>query len=69
MFQVPCGLPSGAEAVKYFDFVDKNVISKDNAAPVLITVAFYAFFLLLSFVFFLGTKQISRRSRSKKGKM
>jgi hypothetical protein len=28
LFQVPCGLPSGVEAVKYFDFVDKHIVAK-----------------------------------------
>ena len=67
--QVPCGLPSGAEAIKYFDFVDKNIVAKDDTAPVLITVAFYAVFLLLTFVFYMGTRQISKRSRAKKSKI
>ena len=73
--QVACGLPSGAEVVSYFGYGDKfgggdsvgDVLS--GWAPVLITVAILVFFQLLAFIFFLGRRQRSKRSRARKTKI
>ena len=72
--QVACGLPSGSEVVSYFGYADKfsgqvasNVLAK--WAPVLITVAILAFFQLLAFIFFLGRRQRTKRSRARKTKI
>ena len=72
--QVACGLPSGAEVVSYFGYGDKfggggsgDVLSE--WAPVLITVAILVFFQLLAFIFFLGRRQRSKRSRARKTKI
>lgn len=69
--QVPCGLPSGKMAVRYFDYLPKfpseSVLA--DQVPQLVTVAFYVVFQILAFVFFLGKRQISKMSRSKKNKM
>ena len=74
--QVPCGLPSGPEAVKYFDFLPKFAASNEASiwfsptlVPVLITVSFYALFQLLDIVFFLGRRQVSKQSRAKQHKL
>ena len=79
--QVACGLPSGSEVVSYFGYGDKFVGGAsgggDSAvvdvlsewAPVLITVAILVFFQLLAFIFFLGRRQRSKRSRARKTKI
>ena len=79
--QVPCGLPSGLEAIRYFDFLPKFVTfhpDQDSnqslwftpkAVPILITVLFYILFQLLDVVFFLGRRQVSKQSRAKLHKM
>ena len=70
--QVACGLPSGAEVVSYFGYGDKFGDSADvlsEWAPVLITVAILVFFQLLAFIFFLGRRQRSKRSRARKTKI
>ena len=73
--QVPCGLPSGVEAARYFDFLPKFEGSTDSiwfsptVVPVLITVLFFALFQLLDIVFFLGRRQVSKQSRAKKHRM
>jgi hypothetical protein len=74
--QVPCGLPSGIEAIRYFDFLpkfaaygDTSVWFSPSVVPILITVLFYILFQLLDVVFFLGRRQVSKRSRAKKHKM
>ena len=81
--QVTCGLPTGQDAVRYFDFLPKFQMSTGNGStdnsesvwfspaivPVLITVLFFGFFQLLDIVFFLFRRQISKQSRSKKNKM
>ena len=77
--QVACGLPSGSEVVSYFGYGDKFGSGSgggDSAvemlakwAPVLITVAILVFFQLLAFIFFLGRRQRSKRSRARKTKI
>ncbi len=76
--QVPCGLPSGLEAIRYFDFLPKfSQFSQQESefwfsptlVPVLITVLFFALFQLLDIVFFLGRRQVSKESRAKKYRM
>ena len=71
--QVACGLPSGAEVVSYFGYGDKfggdSVEVLSEWAPVLITVAILVFFQLLAFIFFLGRRQRSKRSRARKTKI
>ena len=73
--QVACGLPSGAEVVSYFGYGDKFGGGGDSVdvlsgwAPVLITVAILVFFQLLAFIFFLGRRQRSKRSRARKTKI
>ena len=73
--QVACGLPSGAEVVSYFGYGDKfggdsaDVDVLSEWAPVLITVAILVFFQLLAFIFFLGRRQRSKRSRARKTKI
>ena len=75
--QVACGLPSGAEVVSYFGYGDKfggggsgdSVDVLSEWAPVLITVAILVFFQLLAFIFFLGRRQRSKRSRARKAKI
>ena len=73
--QVACGLPSGAEVVSYFGYGDKfnsgggSVDVLSEWAPVLITVAILVFFQLLAFIFFLGRRQRSKRSRARKTKI
>lgn len=73
--KVDCGLKSGLDAIKYFDFTAKFQSGEDSLwfsptlVPVLITVLFYALFQLLDIVFFLFTRQVSKQSRAKKHKM
>ena len=72
--QVPCGLPSGVEAARYFDFLPKfeaeeSIWFSPTVVPVLITVLFFALFQLLDIVFFLGRRQVSKQSRAKKYRM
>lgn len=67
--QVPCGLPSGEEAVRYYDFLPKyeslNWLSA-AAIPILVTALFYVLFQVLDIIFFLGRRQVSKQSRHKK---
>ena len=70
--QVACGLPSGSEVVSYFGYGDKfgdSIEVLSEWAPVLITVAILVFFQLLAFIFFLGRRQRSKRSRARKTKI
>ena len=68
--QVPCGLPSGEEVIRYFGFMNKFKDSEFAAfAPLLITAAFYLFFQALAFIFFIGKRQVTKMSRSRKNKM
>ena len=78
--QVACGLPSGGEVVSYFGYGDKFGSDGGESggsavellakwAPVLITVAILVFFQLLAFIFFLGRRQRSKRSRARKTKI
>ena len=78
MLQVACGLPSGSEVVSYFGYGDKFGGRRGDSAafemlaewaPVLITVAILVFFQLLAFIFFLGRRQRSKRSRARKTKI
>lgn len=74
--QVPCGLPTGTEAVLYYDLTPKFVTQTSEsvwfspkAVPILITILFYVLFQLLDVVFFLGRRQESTQSRAKQHKM
>jgi hypothetical protein len=77
--QVACGLPSGEEVIKYFGYGDKFVSTTTDGeadddtvgrhAPILITAAFFVVFQLLAFIFFLGRRQTTKRSRARKTKI
>ena len=73
--QVPCGLPSGAEVVRYFGFLPKFDPEEEGAlgveafAPLLIVAGFLLFFQLLACIFFVGKRQVNKMSRSRKAKL
>ena len=76
--QVPCGLPSGEEVIRYFGFTDKFTQEAQEGglgaelaahAPLLVTAAIFVFFQVLAFIFFLGKKQVTKMSRARKTRM
>ena len=68
--QVQCGLPDGDRVLKYFGYTDKFTGDEwAKYAPLLITAAFLLFFQILAVIFFLGRKQKTKMSRSRRNKM
>ena len=81
--QVPCGLSDGNKTIEYFDFLPKFDLSSQTssstnsqswwfsakAVPILISVLFYILFQLLDVVFYLGQRQVAKKSRAKLHKM
>ena len=78
--QVPCGLPNGQEAAKYFGFAPLTDSESDDGdsgwpgkevsmyGPLIVTAAFLLFFQVLGTIFFLGRKQKAKVSRARKSK-
>ena len=68
--QVPCGLPSGEEVIRYFGFLTKFSDSEFFVySPFLVTATFYVFFQLLAFICFIMKRQVTKMSRTRKNKM
>ena len=64
------GLPNGCKCGVGSGSGDSAVVDVlSEWAPVLITVAILVFFQLLAFIFFLGRRQRSKRSRARKTKI